>query len=176
MATKVHHLQQPLPGVKDLYTLLDVFRNRELYERMLSDLEAARKAANEAVELIAPANDIQHLNEVANVKNKEATQKLEEANTKAAEILSKAKEQARQALLPVDIEKELLAKAQVEFDELKKTHKKEWEQQQAAYKELTVQLEAQVKSLTAKHSEVSILKQSLEQKLSAFNLLSEQLK
>lgn len=90
MATKVHHVQA-LPGVRDLYTLLDVFRNAETYAAMLDELEAKRKEVNDLIEMAGKASEIPSLHQAAQVRLQQAEAELAKAQEKAQAITNDAK-------------------------------------------------------------------------------------
>ena len=84
----------PIKGAQDLYMLLKVFDDHELYSERLGEMEAVRKEINDLIELIAPANQIQPMHEEAKTVLATARQKSDEVIEYAKELATEAERKA----------------------------------------------------------------------------------
>lgn len=176
MATKVHHLIQPLPGTKDLYTLLDVIRNADKYEAALAALEAARKQANDMIERIAPATEIESLRAEAERVLTDAKHVMEDANGRAKTILETAEQKA--AAIDADLERsrEALAKRVRDFEESCAARESAFQLRENELNKRSKELAEREKEAAQTLARAKELQAFYEQKIEAINRLSAALK
>ena len=84
----------PIKGAQDLYMLLKVFDDHELYSERLGEMEAVRKEINDLIELIAPANQIQPMHDEAKTVLAASKQEAGNAKLTAAQLILKAEREA----------------------------------------------------------------------------------
>jgi len=87
---------QPIPGVKDLLTLLDFLGNTDRYEERLTEMVALHDEINAIVEKVGEAEAITSLRSQAEALKKEAEAFYAQAQEKAKRIMDEAEKEAKQ--------------------------------------------------------------------------------
>lgn len=155
MATKVHHVQA-MPGVRDLYTLLDVFRNAETYAAMLDELEAKRKEVNDLIEMSGKASEIPSLHQAAQVKLQQAEAALAEAQEKTQTIINDAKKHVE------EVSARMAAKV-AELNERVEKFNAERKATEASLAERALDLERRLNDVTAREKRAAELQRHNEE-------------
>ncbi|HEY6043496.1 MAG TPA: hypothetical protein VIU43_01230, partial [Nitrosospira sp.] len=81
---------QPIPGVKDLMTLLDFLKNKEAYEQQIHDLTMLHEELSDLVAKVGKVEEIESLHGQAAQAKLQADQYLADAHAKAKAILDEA--------------------------------------------------------------------------------------
>lgn len=124
MSSKVHHLNPP-GGLRELYTLIEIFNDKDKYTSLVNEIETKRAEANDLISLIGPAKDIHRLRTEAESLNNTAKQNVAIATERARVVIKEAKHEAEkvtnrardiqektdQALLAFNADKESLTNA-----------------------------------------------------------------
>jgi hypothetical protein len=101
MSTKIHHLS-PIPGTRELYTILDVISNLDEYTKALKELEQKRKEINEIIDLVGDAEEIKKLHAQAKAEHERAEQhagqRVREANKEYAEAHERTEKMIAEAI------------------------------------------------------------------------------
>ena len=84
----------PIKGAQELFLLLKIFDDHELYADRLGEMEAVRKEINDLIELIAPANQIHPMYGEAETALAAARQKADEVIKSAKELVADAERKA----------------------------------------------------------------------------------
>lgn len=175
----------------DIFDTLKILADPATFSARLEALKAAEQAANEAVALVGPANEITHLHEVATADQLNAAQTLADAQSKAQfladtaaastkdaqaqahKIIQAAQDQAAQIM--ADVQKRAMA-VQAQSDALGAS----LAAQQAQADQITAQARAQADEASARHaeaeqalSEAMALKESFTAKIQAFQALAK---
>lgn len=176
MATKVHHLIQPFPGTKDLYTLLDVIRNKDQLESALSSIEAARKQANDTIEKIAPATEIDSLRNEAGRLHSLAKQALEDANAKAEKIVNDANLKALALQSESDRRNNELDQRRKDFEDYQSVRASALNTIEADLKKKETNLSEREKLASDTLTKAQAVRAEYEEKMTRFNRMSAELK
>ena len=86
----------PFSGTGELYQMLDLLRNRELYDKRFEELESLRKRVNESIGKYAKARSIDKVLAQAESSRTEARETLAKAQKQAEEIRNETKVQRQQ--------------------------------------------------------------------------------
>jgi len=101
MSTKIHHIPA-IAGIRDLYTLLDVIKNKDKYTKVLNELEKARLEANDSFSKVGSAEQIDNLHKQSVVKYEQAKHALLTAQEKAEQITQEAGQKQKQIMVELD--------------------------------------------------------------------------
>ncbi len=94
----------PMPGVKDVWSLLDFIRDEKKYRSRLETLETTRTAINSQVEAVGTIKEIDSLVVQARVDRANAATILVNAKTEASTTISEAKNEAARLIDAVQAE------------------------------------------------------------------------
>ena len=100
---KPHAALAPIPGVDDLYSLIEFLGNEKEYKKQLDLMKDLRKELTNLIEKVGKVNEITGLHQAALVAKAKAERSLLEAQTEAHEIGEKA-------TVAIDKEKETFRK------------------------------------------------------------------
>lgn len=85
---------QPLAGFNELQFFADLLRDAESLKALADGIEEKRKTANDLIELIGPAREIEAMNARARINEQESERALAKARTEAGEIVAAAQARA----------------------------------------------------------------------------------
>ena len=159
----------PIPGVRDLATLLRFLDNRKEYDKHIANLEKSRKRLNESVELVGKASEIQNMRIRAEQELNTASKTLEEALAnasqceddavaKAAEKIEKATARAQQINTESADQQAELANGLKELSQLQK----QLAQDQKSLADDQAKATAMMNSASKKQAEYTELAQRLQ--------------
>lgn len=174
MATKTHHIEA-MPGLRDLYLLLQIINDPARYQHVLAELEQKRKDANDLIELTGPASGIPGMLQVAEAKLKQADKVLADTQAQAQSLLDEAAKRAE------NIDNEMAAKVAelndriAAFNATRRETEALLAEREAAVAAKATELAAQEKNLAALRSQNESMSAELKSKLEKLNALRAQL-
>ncbi|MFZ2651278.1 MAG: hypothetical protein WA210_14345 [Burkholderiaceae bacterium] len=87
---------QPLAGLNELQFIFELLRDPASLEQLTADIEARRTAANDTIELIGPAREIEAMNARARANEIASETALKGAQAKAEQIVADATAKAEE--------------------------------------------------------------------------------
>ena len=165
---------QPIPGVKDVYTLLDFLADSKAYEANLNALMDMRDEIQALIGKVGKADQIETLLAQAKEKQAQAFQAVEQAKLQAVAIVGEAEAKAKDMMdSALSLEKlniaaaEKLEKNRRAFEEFKAAKEKDLQ----AYEQRVTDLE--VEALKAQRDAKELI-DKYEAKLAKFKAAAEE--
>lgn len=165
---------QPIPGVKDVYTLLDFLADSKAYEANLNALMDMRDEIQALIGKVGKADQIETLLAQAKEKQAQAFQAVEQAKLQAVAIVGEAEAKAKDMMdSALSLEKlniaaaEKLEKNRRTFEEFKAAKEKDLQ----AYEQRVTDLE--VEALKAQRDAKELI-DKYEAKLAKFKAAAEE--
>ena len=86
----------PFTGTGELYQMLDLVRNKDLYEKRLAEMEALRDKVNDSIKSLGIGRNIESLNSQAQADRRVAGELLEKAKKEAATVYDETRDRRQQ--------------------------------------------------------------------------------
>ncbi len=175
MATKIHHIP-PLAGSGELHTLLGVINDKDRYRKALTELEEARRLANQAFENQYKAREIDALHSQATSDRDKAKFELAEANALCDRIKTDTANDVKLAKKEIDAERERFHVEHKAFKELENRFNNESKILEKILDGRTEKLNKLENDLTIKQENVEKLSKELKGKLAKIRKTAEEIK
>lgn len=151
----------PIPGVKDLNTLMAFLMDKDEYDGRLHALVTLEEEINDLVEKVGKAEDITTLHAQAAQKESDANRLIAEAQAilkaakeDAAQVTAKAREDSQASLVEIEMQAKTLAASRDAFDTFKAEQAAllaEWEEKLRAREALAAKIHKESQELMAEY-------------------------
>lgn len=159
----------PVPGVKDVFTLLSFLAEQEVYEEHLEDLIAIRDECVMLINKVADVNEITALKQQAENALSVAQAHVATAQDQAIQRRKQAEDEAKDILAKAVADSQAAAQLKADLEQKAALFAKEVDLKGKAIDQQTMELKSRLNSLAVTEAKAKALKEDYEAKVKKLN-------